>query len=142
MKASAVKPPIDCAAFLQGHDFADAYAVPAPEGVDAIEATRRAFARPPRWAAALMALRDGLVAPFGLKPAPSKGFPVISESPEQVVMGFDDRHLDFRVVVTVNAGTATVTTIVRRHNLLGRLYLAAIIPFHRRIAAAFTAKIA
>ena len=142
MKASAVKPPVDCAAFLPGYDFADAYAVTAPGGVDAIEATRRAFAQAPRWAAVLMDLRDRLVAPFGLKPAPSTGFPVISESPEQVVMGFDDRHLDFRIVVTVNAGIATVTTIVRRHNLLGRLYLAAIMPFHRRIASAFAAKIA
>jgi hypothetical protein len=142
MKTSAVKPPIDCAAFLPGFDFADAYATPAPPGVDAVEATRRAFAQAPRWAAALMYLRDRLVAPFGLKPAPSTGFPVISESPEQVVMGFDDRHLDFRIVVTVNAGMASVTTIVRRHNLLGRLYLTAIMPFHRRIAPAFAAKIA
>lgn len=142
MNVLSVPPPVDCAAFLPGFDFADAYATPAPPGVDAVEATRRAFARPPRWAAVLMDLRDRVVAPFGLKPAPSTGFPVISESPEQVVMGFDDRHLDFRIVVTVNAGTATVTTIVCRHNLLGRLYLAAIMPFHRRIAAAFTAKIA
>ncbi len=31
-------------------------------------------------------------------------------------MGFDDRHLDFRIVVTVAAGVATLTTIVRRRN--------------------------
>ncbi len=141
MKASAVKAPVDCAAFLPGYDFADAYAAPAPAGVDAIEAARRAFAQAPRWAAALMNLRDRLVAPFGLKPAPSTGFPIISQSPEQVVMGFDDRHLDFRIVVTVAGGMATVTTIVRRHNFLGRLYLAAVLPFHRMIAPAFAAKI-
>jgi hypothetical protein len=88
-----------------------------------------------------MALRDSLVAPFGLKPAPRGGFPLIAESPERVVMGFDDRHLDFRIVVTVAGGIATLTTIVRRRNALGRLYLAAIMPFHRLIAASAAARL-
>ncbi len=140
MKVTPCPPPVDCAAILPGFDFADAYASPAPPGIDAIEATRRAFARPPRWAAMLMDLRDRLVAPFGLKPAPSTGFPVISEAADRVVMGFDDRHLDFRIVVTVISGTMTVTTIVRRHNLAGRAYLAAVLPFHRLIVPAFVAK--
>ena len=142
MKAHLV-PPVDCAAILPDYDydFADAYAVAVPATMDAIEASRRAFAQIPRWAAMLMQTRDRLVAPFGLKPAPSTGFPVISETPERVVMGFDDHHLDFRIVVTVAAEQAKVTTIVRRHNLAGRLYLAAIMPFHRLIASAMTAKI-
>ena len=140
MKVQSVPRPVDCVAFLPGYDFADAYSVSAPAGLDAPEAARRAFADPPLWAARLMELRDRLVAPFGLKPAPSNGFPVISERPDQVVMGFDDRHLDFRIIVTVAAGRATATTIVRRHNAFGRLYLAAIMPFHRLIARAFVEK--
>ncbi len=141
MKARLVPPPVDCAAILPGYDFADAYAVAVPTTMDAIEASRRAFAKAPRWASLLMEMRDRFVAPFGLKPAPSTGFPVISQTPEQVVMGLDDHHLDFRIVVTVAAGLATVTTIVRRHNFCGRLYLSAIMPFHRLIASAMTAKI-
>ena len=141
MKVVSLPPPVDCAAILPGFDFADAFGVLAPAGVDAPEAARRAFAHPPQWAAMLLALRDRLVAPFGLKPAPATGFPVISERPDQVVMGFDDRHLDFRIVVTLASGMACVTTIVRRHNLGGRLYLAAIMPLHRLIARAFVAKI-
>jgi hypothetical protein len=141
MKARSVPPPIDCAAFLPGFDFADAYEVPAPEGADAPEVVRRAFARPPRWAAALMDLRDRIVGVFGLKPAPSTGFPVISEAPDHVVLGFDDFHLDFRIVVTVISGAATITTIVRRHNLWGRTYLALIMPFHRVITPAFMQRI-
>lgn len=139
--AACVPPPVDCDAYLPGHDFADAYAVAAPPGVNAPEAVRRAFARPPRWAALLMEARDRIVAPFGLTPAPSTGFPVISETPDIVVMGFDDRHLDFRIVVTVKDRVATVTTIVRRHNLAGRLYLAVVLPFHRLIVPAFVARI-
>jgi hypothetical protein len=142
MKIISLPPPVDCATFLPGFDFADAYGVLAPVGLDAPEAARRAFAHAPQWAAMLIDLRNRLVAPFGLKSAPATGFPVISERPDQVVMGFDDRHLDFRIIVTVASGVASVTTIVRRHNLGGRLYLAAIMPFHRLIARAFVAKIA
>jgi Protein of unknown function (DUF2867) len=120
---------------LPGHQFADAYKVPALHGVDAIGATRMAFARGPLWVRALMRLRNGLGRLVGLKPARSRGFPVIAESTGEVVMGFDDRHLDFRIVVTVAGGFAIVTTLVRWHNRWGRAYLAAVMPFHRAIAA-------
>jgi hypothetical protein len=60
---------------------------------------------------------------------------VISEADDEVVLGFDDKHLDFRIVVAVAGGFATVTTIVRWHNAWGRAYLTAIMPFHRAIAA-------
>ena len=120
---------------LPGHQFSDAYKVPAPRGVDAIEATRLAFARGPSWIRGLLGLRNGLGRLVGLKPARSRGFPVILESPTEVVLGFDDWHLDFRMVVAVAGGFATVTTLVRWHNGWGRAYLAAILPFHRAIAA-------
>ena len=120
---------------LPGHQFADAYKVRALHGVDAVQATRMAFARGPLWIRALMGLRNLLGRLVGLKPARSRGFPVVSESPGEVVMGFDDRHLDFRIVVTVAGGFAIVTTLVRSHNAWGRAYLAAILPFHRAIAA-------
>ena len=120
---------------LPGHQFADAYKVPAPYGVDAIAATRMAFARGPLWIRSLMKLRNGLGRLVRLKPARSSGFPIILETPGEVVMGFDDRHLDFRIVVAVAGGFATVTTLVRSHNAWGRAYLAAILPFHRAIAA-------
>jgi hypothetical protein len=120
---------------LPGHQFADAYKVPSRHGVDAIEATRLAFARGPLWIRALMGLRNGLVRLVGLKPARSRGFPILCETPREVVMGFDDRHLDFRIVVAVAGGFATVSTLVRWHNAWGRAYLAAVLPFHRAIAA-------
>jgi hypothetical protein len=120
---------------LPGYQFADAYKVPAPHRMDAIEATRLAFSRGPRWIRRLMALRNRLGRMVGLKPAESGGFPVISESPGEVVLGFDDKHLDFRIVVAVAGGFATVSTLVRWHNAWGRAYLAAIMPFHRVIAA-------
>ena len=52
-------------------------------------------------------------------------------------LDFDDRHLDFRVVVDVApcdlGRQITATTLVLTHNLLGRLYLASILPFHRLV---------
>jgi len=141
MAVISVPPPEGCDKFLPGFDFADAYQTAIPPEVDAVEATRRAFARAPRWAKALMMLRDRLVQPLGLKAAPATGFPIVSETARQVVLGFDDRHLDFRLVVDVANGTATLTTLVRRHNLLGKAYLFAILPFHRQIAQAFAARI-
>ncbi|CUX09346.1 conserved hypothetical protein [Agrobacterium tumefaciens str. CFBP 5621] len=56
------------------------------------------------------------------------------------MLGFDDRHLDFRIVVDLeergNGQMVIVTTIVRRKNLFGRLYLLVVEPFHRRIVPA------
>ncbi len=66
------------------------------------------------------------------------GFPVVAQSPQEVILGFDDKHLDFRISVTVapdsETGTlVTVTTVVKTNNLLGRAYLTTIMPFHRMI---------
>ena len=134
--AISTMPCADAERILPGYQFADAYKVPAPHRMDAIEATRLAFAHGgPAWIRVLMALRNRLGRLVGLKAAPPSGFPVIRQSADEVVMGFDDKHLDFRVVVAVAGGFATVSTIVRWHNAWGRAYLAAIMPFHRVIAA-------
>jgi hypothetical protein len=74
-------------------------------------------------------------------------FPVLSQSPQRVVMGLDDRHLDFRLAVDVAALDArrrevTATTLVRTHNLLGRAYLTLILPFRRRIVPGIMARVA
>ena len=65
-------------------------------------------------------------------------FPVVSETPERLVAGFNDHHLDFRVVVDVAAFAdgqqVTTTTLVKTHNWLGRTYLTVIMPFHRLIS--------
>jgi len=120
------------------------------ESLDAPTAARRMFGRVPRWIRALMVMRNRLVAPLGLKTggdkltSPSRRigiFPVISETPERVVLGLDDRHLDFRVAVDVVPlggvrRQVTATTLVCTHNRLGRAYLSFVLPFHRVIVPA------
>lgn len=138
MKPYPIEPPDDCAALLPGFDFADSFAVAAPPGIDAPAAVAKLFSRQPGWTRWLLDLRNKLVAKVGLKPAESAGFPVIAQSAAHVLLGFDDRHLDFRISVDreqAEDGTARirVTTIVRTHNLAGRLYLRTVMPFHRLI---------
>ena len=133
--AVPVAPSVDSERILPGHQFVDAFQVPAPPGIDAVEAARMAFSHVPAWIRALMGLRNRLGRVVGLKPGPPGGFPVIRQSADEVLMGFNDKHLDFRVVVAIAGGRATLTTVVRWHNAWGRAYLATILPFHRVIAA-------
>jgi hypothetical protein len=73
-------------------------------------------------------------------------FPILSQAPDRLVAGFDDRHLDFRVVVDVAPSgpgqQVTATTLVLTHNMLGRIYLAIIKPFHRLVVAAMLRQVA
>jgi uncharacterized protein DUF2867 len=150
MKAREVTPDIDPGPLLSGAQFIDAYRI-AVDGtaLDARKAAEKMFARRQLWVEALLRLRNLMVAPFGLKKSgeadrTSHGmvgmFPVLSETPERLVAGFNDSHLDFRVVVDVAAHAdgqeVTTTTLVRTHNWLGRTYLAVIMPFHRLVVAA------
>jgi len=154
-KAHAVEPEAAIGQILAGAQFIDAYQVSvAGVGLDAADAARRMFAQQPGWVDGLMALRNAIVRPFGLKTGHDAAghletigiFPIESLSPRRAVLGFEDKHLDFRVVVDVaeSGGTSqvTATTLVRLHNLLGRTYLAAILPFHRIIVRALLEQMA
>lgn len=147
MTVSMVHPTIDTHSLLTGAQFADAFSI-STETTDltARDAATRMFSRSPRWVDALMRLRDLIVAPFGLKTAQSARhtdvdkvgfFPVLSETPQRLVAGFNDSHLDFRVVIDVAADRVgqriTATTVVLMHNWLGRIYLTVIKPFHRMV---------
>ncbi|WP_245581437.1 DUF2867 domain-containing protein [Octadecabacter arcticus] len=52
----------------------------------------------------------------------------------KVIAGFDDKHLNFRVSILLQDGQVSLSTWVSPHNLSGRLYLTAIMPFHIAIA--------
>ena len=53
----------------------------------------------------------------------------------EIVTGMDEKHLDFRVsVLRLAEGDGekiVVSTVVLTHNLLGRVYMSVIKPFHR-----------
>jgi len=133
---------------LAGATFIDAYQVEAPLPSSAETFARAAFEDLPKWISHLLALRNAVVMPFGLKTGREAGdrrewigiFPVETMTKDRIVLGFDDKHLDFRVVVDVarkgDGCEVTATTLVHEHNFLGRFYLTTILPFHRAIVPA------
>lgn len=142
---------------LPGATFADCYRLETSgQLLDAITATQRVMGRNPLWISRLMKLRNLIVTPLGLKAAPDDRlgpdgsigtFPLISKSPERVVLGLDDKHLDFRVVVDVathcsGGQSVSATTYVKTHNTLGRFYLTVVKPFHRIIVPVMLAQVA
>jgi hypothetical protein len=159
MKVHEVVPEPNTGPLLAGAQFADAFRIDL-EGA-ALDARHAAVLMTghSRWIEALVRLRNLLVAPFGLKTSgktetPRREtiglFPVLTETRDRLVAGFNDKHLDFRLVVDVAAAgpdsassqQVTATTLVKTHNLSGRIYLAIILPFHRLIVPAMLRKIA
>jgi len=139
-------------------DYADAYRVRLPAGSprDIDSLTRALLGAAPGWVRALMALRDRLVGLIGLKtskrgvrgleraafqPGESFGiFRVFARTADEIMLGEDDRHLDFRVSVLLQrergADWAVVTTVVRFHGWFGRAYFLPVRPLHRLIVPA------
>lgn len=136
-------------------DYEDTFTMRVPEGsFRDVDAFARACVRLPNWVRALMRLRNALVAPFGLKtgdalpgrpkipeqftPGEHAGiFRVLARNREELLLGEDDRHLDFRFSLRLRevAGFQDVfaTTTVKFHNLWGRLYFLFVGPVHRRV---------
>ena len=94
----------------------------------------------PGWAQLLLRQRKLVTSPFGLiHDGAGDGdrigpFPVEWESDTEIIAGFDDAHLNFRISVFSGAGRVALATWVHPHNIAGRLYLATIMPFHIAIA--------
>lgn len=122
---------------LRTGDFVDCYSVASPIAPRKAATIITDF---PHWARWLLLLRRVVTLPFGLSndgpgAADSVGiFPVESETDTELVAGFNDRHLDFRVSVMSEGGRVSLATWVHPHNIGGRLYLAMIMPFHIAIA--------
>jgi len=149
--ANLVAPSAECETLLPGHDFVDAYQVRADlSGLSARQAAEAIIKHPPGWIRQLMATRNRVVRLFRLRtvefgvddphalPHTLGGFPLVAQSDREVVLGFNDSHLDFRISIRVapdgpQATQVTLSTIVKTNNLLGRSYLATIMPFHRLI---------
>lgn len=131
--------------FTQG-DFIDGYAVTSP--LSAQEALHVGLALP-SWAMTLLKIRNRILSPFGFKTQIDSGyvdsiFPLEFEDENEVIVGTDDWHQDFRISVYKSQDTIHMSTWVHRHNLAGYIYLAVVMPFHilivrdamRRIARA------
>jgi hypothetical protein len=140
-------------------DYADAYAVRLPAGApnDLDTVVRAALGTAPRWVALLMRLRDWIVGMIGLKTASRSAwrnpghvtlqvgesigiFRVFDRAVDELLLGEDDRHLDFRVSVLIqndgSADWAIVSTVVRFNSWLGWAYFLPVRRFHKLIVPA------
>ena len=133
-------------------DLADAFEIALPVGAsdDPETLARFIFLNQAPWVGRAMRVRDRVMARFGVKTATQlRGtgdrriaiFRIFARSHDEIVLGEDDRHLDFRVsVLRTTSGSPGVvqarlvlSTVVRCHNRLGRTYLWLITPFHRMV---------
>ena len=136
-------------------NLADAYAIQLPNGTTTnLELLAKfIFSQQSPWISGLMRVRDALVAGFGLKTAgqlmkadgSAKAnriglFKIYSTSTHEIILGEDDKHLDFRLSLLYQARPSAVSsphlilsTVVHCHNRLGRTYIFIIAPFHRLI---------
>jgi hypothetical protein len=111
------------------------------------------FAHHPRWAKRLLLARTRIVSVFGLngptaadfkrvetKSAYAVGdkialFTLFSLSEAAIVTGGNDKHLDFRVLVSRvhedGVDKVVLSTVVSPHNFFGKAYLFLILPFHK-----------
>jgi hypothetical protein len=146
-------------------ELADAYRIRLPESAttDPETLARFVFSLTSPWVTTLLRIRDTVVSIFGLKTAQS----LLSETPGaaaqrvsffriyetregEIILGEDDKHLDFRLSVLCQPRTEvglgvpylTLSTVVRCHNRLGRGYLFVITPFHKLIVRASLARAA
>ncbi|MEJ6001410.1 DUF2867 domain-containing protein [Paucibacter soli] len=146
------------AASLHNADFADCYLLPDPEPRHGVLQSYLSFsALTPGWMNALMAMRNRVVALFGLKQLgslppqqrdkPAEAYRIgdrigiftLEElHPEELVIGDNDRHLHVRLsllrLAQPDGSTRlALSTVVHEHNRLGRIYMWVVGPAHSLI---------
>jgi Protein of unknown function (DUF2867) len=150
---------------LQGSYFHDCYELSVQSmAPSALEIYLGVVSQTPRWINGLMAVRNRIVAAFGLKDLGNLGaidsykpahayrvgdrvgiFSLLQLSDNEIILGDSDKHLDAKVSVcklSANQHNAVaVTTVVHVHNALGRAYLFFVIPVHKFIVPAMLSRV-
>ncbi|MEQ1532945.1 MAG: DUF2867 domain-containing protein [Sideroxydans sp.] len=153
---------------LVGASYYDCYTITVPnDGRNALGYFLTAVSNTPSWVNSLMTLRNKTVLLFGLKDLGGMGnfvaakkdtdylpgdrvgiFTLISNTPNEVLLGDSDKHLDVVLSIYKNSVSSTddcsisVTTVVHTHNFLGKLYMLPVTPMHKLIAPAVLSRLA
>ncbi len=126
-------------------NFSDAFATTNhQDGLNTI--SHLIFNKFPAWIKFLFAIRNSIVQFFGLKTTMPEDyntefkvggyvgyFKIYQILNNEIVMGADDKHLNFRVSIFLNESSTNnvlVTTLVKFNNKFGRVYMKIIKPFH------------
>lgn len=146
------------AAWYKGAHLLDSYIVDLPHGAEASlrSLATAAFVSPPIWIRGLLAVRDGVMGAFGVKttsdlrktiPAHKRigFFRIQLESQDEITLGEDDRHLDFRLSLlrqhSPSGDKIIATTVVHCRSGLGHAYLFSIRQFHHLVVRASLARL-
>jgi len=140
-------------------DYLDVYQIrkQTNESVDSI--TTQIFSLP-RWVNGLLKIRNSIVGKLGLKtgnkkdtnvevyyPTGSKAvfFTVIDRNDQEIVMGENDKHLNFRTSVYIDKNGLNsdiyLSTLVHYNNFWGKLYFLPVKPFHKLIIKSLMQKL-
>lgn len=94
----------------------------------------------PSWIGLLFKLRNRIVGVFGLKtdrstPKSDPFFTVIENREDEIVMGEEDKHLNFRasLLKDESANTISLITLVHYNHAWGKIYFFPVKPFHKII---------
>lgn len=138
---------------FQGH-FDDKF-----QNIGITEVGKSFFSSGPKWVEKLFGFRNKLVRLFGLKTSGKvtdrqkkldnfkgeKGeqiglFKVFDKTDNEIILGEDDKHLNFRVSLFIKKQNETktdkkliISTTVKFNNWFGRLYFLPVRPFHKLI---------
>ncbi len=145
------------------YDYADSFRgifTDKTNQVNAAAAGKAFFTSAPDWIGKLFELRNKMVAAFGLKtsgspqnrqelldkfncePGEQLGlFKVFARTENEVILGEDDKHLNFRISLFLHRTgptqkALTISTTVQFNHWSGRLYFLPVRPFHRAIVPA------
>jgi len=115
---------------VRAPDLRDAFALRVPDGtsIDPQDWADRVFRDLPRPVMVLLRVRNALVGLVGIDPGDTSAFDTLERTDREVLLGTDERHLDFRASVLVEPGrdcttVVTVSTVAAVRSRAGRLYL-------------------
>ena len=144
------------------YDYLDSYKgtlIDKDNKISSTDIAKAFFTSAPKWVGILFILRNKIVSVFGLKTGKKVNdsqqqlenfkfepneriglFKVFSKTKNEVIIGEDDKHLNFRIsLLTESLNTEqtkkeiTISTTVAFNNWLGKLYFFPVRPFHKLI---------
>lgn len=142
-------------------DYTDSFSGEVLNGersISTAEIGKAFFTSTPQWGKKMFALRNRMVKIFGLKTGKEQNeslkpedlqlevgeqvgiFTVFGKTDHEIILGENDKHLDFRVSLlydkaehSTEANSLTISTTVKYHNWMGKLYFLPVRPFHQLI---------
>jgi len=131
--------------FISKIDYEDTFAVELQNSDIPIEDIYlNVFAHSPQWVNTLLKVRNTIVKFFGIKTNIEEMkkenlkigkkvgiFRIYEIYENELIVGENEKHLDFRVSVLKNKGILTISTLVHYNNWFGTLYFFIVKPFHK-----------